>query len=197
MNKEMSNAILKLESISLPRSYKDYEKNFNKSIALSKSTKVKYFSGMFMSIALIGLGINATINNYQLGVLGAIVTLLFLILSCSLLMSGTSELIVNANKSKDKLTEKEFMIGEFKNKTLTLNEIKSINDSISLLKGGLMDSEFNEVLFETQKISEKEIGNAYFYYVLFTQYDEILNKIRNDKNEKNIMIEKSNILIKE
>lgn len=193
----MSNAILKLESISLTKSYEDYEKNFNKSIVPSKSSKVKYFSGIFMSIVLIGIGIHAIINNYQLGILSATIMLIFLILSCSLSLSGSYELFFNDKKSKEKLTKKEFMIGEFKNKTLTLNEIKSINDSISLLKGGLMDSEFNEVLFETQKISEKEIGNAYFYYVLFTQYDEILNKIRNDKNEKNIMIEKSNILIKE
>lgn len=84
-------------------------------------------------------------------------------------------------------TDQEIMIESFKNKNLTLEEIRALKDVISEIKLKMTINEFDDVLLMIQEKTGKEIGNAYFYYVLFDDYDVFLNEVKRKNETKKLL----------
>lgn len=74
------------------------------------------------------------------------------------------------------------------NKELNLAEMKSLEETISWIKNSMTENEFSEVLLKNKQITGRDIGNAYFYNILFLNYKSILEKIRRDEIEKEILV---------
>lgn len=123
--------------------------------------------------------------------------LALLAVGCGLSIYTISKLLDKMSNEKNMLNESDFIINELKDKTLNVDQIKSFESTISLIKNNLKNSEFEELLFKAEKKSGKEIGNAYFYYFLFLNYDDMIKEIKEEKKQKEMAAQKSKVLMNE
>lgn len=91
-------------------------------------------------------------------------------------------------------TEDEVVIENFKSKQLTLSEINSLKSVISAIKSKMTEDEFGEVLLMTQEKTNLQIGNAYFYYILFSEYSYFLKSIRKNNKDKELLQKITNLI---
>lgn len=194
MKEKLRKAIGKIEKMCLSQSYDDYLNDHKK---IKGSIPIRYFSGISFVLTSIFLNLYNVSDLDKFNEVVMWISALLLIAGMGFLLS-TANLVTKKGIEKSKILNKEdFLISELKNSTLSFEQIKSLDSSVLLIKNNLKESEFEELLFKVEKKSGEEIGNAYFYYVLFSNYDDIISEIKSEKKQKEMIIKKSNMLIGE
>lgn len=189
--KEAINVLNKMINI---KKYESYMEDYEKSIDLKKSTKIK------LSIACIMLVI-ATIN----GILifkepepyGMLLFTINSLIPIGLFANTMSEVEAKTKIIGTSLSKQDFLVKEIKSKSLSFKQIKLLNKFILIIKNEVGSKEFEELLLRNEKLSEVDTNNAYFYYYLFNNYKNIIKEIKDDNNRRNHVSKKINILIDE
>lgn len=196
MKSKIRQGIEKLKKIAINQSYQNYIKNFNKNslIPLPKKTKIKIISGLLISIgSLLFVFSRDAGEPKSIGI--ALIMFVVMLLIMYLILSSCMEIkVIDDMNQRNLLSEKEFEIEKLKNKTLTIDEIKQFEQYVLLIKNQTNDDQFKELLLKTEKISGKKLGNAYFYYILFLNYEKNINEIIQEDIQKNEAFQQMKIL---
>lgn len=197
MKKNIEKSIELIKKTYFSQSYQNYLINYKKKTSLKKSTVFSFLGGVVITISSIIL--SHLIINDLIEVSGLLIcfNLALLAVGCGLSIYTISKLLDKMSNEKNMLNESDFIINELKDKTLNVDQIKSFESTISLIKNNLKNSEFEELLFKAEKKSGKEIGNAYFYYFLFLNYDDMIKEIKEEKKQKEMAAQKSKVLMNE
>lgn len=185
---------LKQIEVYIENEVKDSLKSFNSGV--NKVKTYFYLSAFsFISIAIVLfylksiVGLNKENSTFSfLFFLGILVMLVMLIQGFRLWMLKFLNLF-------NVYTENKIII--LKNKNLTLDQIKQMNETMFFIKSKMEKSEFEQVLSRVKMKTGKDTDNAYFYWFLFENHEKILIEVKENMLEERFLSLKYTILNEE
>lgn len=187
MKKNIKNKLIELF---ISKDYKEYTKEcFREEKSITKTLFKIYSAKCLASIGIFSVLFSNYLSSFpNVGIFSAFglsISCLLILISFTLSatyapMAFRKENDFTIDKyARDMLKNKEeYIKDELSNKIFSKKEMSQIKSFIEELKNEMNDEEFEYLLIFAREKTGLDLGNAYFIYFLFENYEDVLNKKR-------------------